>query len=44
MSAPDYTTMEGPDLLEALGNDASKWAAAFNQTAAKLGYSSMDEG
>lgn len=43
MSA-DYTEMNGPDLLRALGTDASKWAAAFNQTAVKIGYHPMDEG
>lgn len=41
---PDYTGMSEPDLYEALGADATKWAAAFNQTAIKLGYPSMDEG
>lgn len=40
----DYTTLDGPKLLEALADDASKWAAAFNQTAVKLGYAEMDEG
>lgn len=40
----DYTNMTGPDMLAACGVDAAKWAAAFNQTAVKLGYSSMDEG
>lgn len=40
----DYTAMTGPQLLEALGDDASKWAAAFNQTATKLGHTGMDEG
>jgi hypothetical protein len=27
----DYTTMNGPELLAALGIDASKWADAFLQ-------------
>lgn len=40
----DYTKMDGPSLLAALGDDAAKWAAAFRQTALKLGYSDMDEG
>ena len=40
----DYTALDGPALLNALGDDASKWAAAFRQTATKLGYSDMDEG
>jgi len=41
---PDYTLLAGPTLLFALGDDATKWAAAFNQHAAKLGYPTMDEG
>ena len=41
---PDYTEMDGPALLNALGDDAAKWAAAFRQKAIKLGYSDMDEG
>lgn len=41
---PDYTSMEGPELLATCGADAAKRAAAFNQTAVKLGYSEMDEG
>jgi len=32
----DYTEMSEPDFLDAVGDDASKWAAAFCQTAAKL--------
>lgn len=40
----DYTIMEGAELLSALDDDASKWAAAFRQIALKLGYSDMDEG
>ncbi len=41
---PDYTAMEGHEMLNALGDNAWKWAAAFRQTAVKLGYSDMDEG
>ena len=41
---PDYTAMTGPDLLSALGDDAAKWASAFNQCAVKLGHTGMDEG
>ena len=33
-----------PQLLARLGDDASKWAAEFRQTAISLGYSDMDEG
>lgn len=45
MSDPtDYTKMEGHELYEVCGVDAQKWAAAFRQTAIKLGYSDMDEG
>lgn len=40
----DYTALDSHRLLSALGDDAAKWAAAFNQTAIKLGYSDMDEG
>lgn len=40
----DYTSMDAPALLNALGDDAMAWAVAFNQHAVKLGYSSMDEG
>ena len=32
-SAVQYTSMDGNTLLEALGDDAAKWAAAFNQHA-----------
>ena len=39
-----YTDMESNILLEALADDAAKWAAAFNQHARKLGYQGMDEG
>jgi hypothetical protein len=41
--APDYTTMDGATLLKELGDDAAKWAAAFRQSAQKLGYADMDE-
>lgn len=40
----DYAKMDAPDMLQALGDDAAKWAAAFRQTALRLGYSDMDEG
>lgn len=43
-AAPDYTEMEGHQMVEALGVDAVKWADAFNQHAVKLGYSDMDSG
>ena len=42
--APDYTAMDAATLLDALGDDASRWAAAFRQTAIRIGYSDMDEG
>ena len=32
------------ELLQRLGNDATKWAAEFRKTAIRLGYSDMDEG
>ena len=41
--SPNYTEMDGAALLTALGDDASKWATAFRQTALKLGYSDMEE-
>lgn len=40
----DFTDMQSHALLSALGDDASRWATAFNQHAVKLGYSKMDEG
>lgn len=40
----DFTKMEGHQILAHCGDDAAKWAAAFRQTAIKLGYSEMDEG
>lgn len=42
-----YTTMESNILLEALGDDATKWATAFAQHARKIqdrGESVLDEG
>ena len=41
---PDYFGMDSASLLNELGDDASKWAAAFRQIAVKIGYSDMDEG
>ncbi len=41
---PDYPAMEGWEIIKACKDDAAKWAAAFRQTAIKLGYSDMDEG
>lgn len=32
----DYTAMDAPEMLAAVGCDAAKWAAAFCQTFAKL--------
>lgn len=40
----DYASMTEQELLNAVGDDASKWAAAFRQVALRLGYSDMDEG
>ena len=40
----DFTTLDGPKLLDVLRDNAANWAAAFNQHAVKLGYSEMDEG
>jgi hypothetical protein len=37
-------TQNGWEILSRLGDDASKWAAEFNKTAVRLGYSEMDEG
>lgn len=39
----DYTAMTSGKMLSALGDDASKWAAAFCQHAKKLGHD-IDEG
>lgn len=41
---PDYHAMDSATLLNELGDDAAKWAAAFRQIAIKIGYSDMDEG
>ncbi|CAO3358701.1 Lar family restriction alleviation protein [Azospirillum palustre] len=44
----DYTSMTAPEMLSACRDDAAKWAAAFCQTAAKLGVAqnggALDEG
>ena len=40
----DYAGMDSPTLLSAMGDDASKWAAAFCQIAKKLGHGDIDEG
>lgn len=40
---PDYGAMSDPDLLSALGDDGSLWAAAFCQIAKKHGHD-IDEG
>jgi hypothetical protein len=39
----DYTAMNGPELLSALGDRGFKWAKAFCQQAKKLGYGDIDE-
>lgn len=39
-----YPTETDAGLLARLGDDASKWASEFQQTAIRLGYSDMDEG
>jgi hypothetical protein len=39
---PDYTVMKDGDLLEALGDDASKWAEAFCQIKASARWSADD--
>jgi hypothetical protein len=44
MDQPDYTAMDTPTMLTQLGDNASKWAAAFCQTAKKLGYGELDGG
>lgn len=41
---PDYTAMDAPTMLAEMGDDAQKWAAAFVQTAEKLGHTGIDEG
>lgn len=40
---PDFTAMKSYEILGACGDDASLWAAAFCQTAKKLGQE-IDEG
>lgn len=40
----DYTAMTDGQMLTAMGDDGSKWAAAFCQHAAKLGVVGIDEG
>lgn len=42
-NTPDYTGLEGGDLLKLLDDDAGKWATAFCQIAKKLGHD-IDEG
>lgn len=44
MTTPDYTAMESHLMVQELGADAAKWAAAFCQTAEKLGHAGIDEG
>lgn len=39
----DYTAMEVPSMLQSLGDDGSKWAAAFCQHAKMNGHD-IDEG
>ncbi len=34
----------GFEIIKECGDDASKWAKRFRETAIKLGYSDMDEG
>jgi hypothetical protein len=40
----DYTKMTAHEMLQEVGDDAQKWAAAFCQTAEKLGHHGIDEG
>ena len=40
---PDYSAMTEPQLLNAMGDDASQWAAAFCQIAKRHGHD-LDEG
>ena len=40
----DYTKMTASEMLQDVGDDAQKWAAAFCQTAEKLGHHGIDEG
>lgn len=41
---PLTTEKSAGDQMNELGDDASKWAAAFCETAAKLGHPGIDEG
>lgn len=41
-AGPDYTALEGGDILQALGDDASKWAEAYCQHAIKFGFDRND--
>lgn len=43
MTEASKSTETDGQLLARLGDDASKWAAEFRQTAIRLGYSDMDE-
>lgn len=40
---PDFTSMTGPQILEACGDDAMQWSKAFCQTAKKLGIDLGDD-
>jgi len=40
---PDYTVMNGPELLSACGHDAMKWAEAFQQIVVDKGLE-IDQG
>jgi len=42
-NTPDYAAMSGPEMLTALGDDGSLWAAAFCQIAKAKGID-IDEG
>lgn len=42
-AGPDFTRMKDYELITACGDDASLWAAAFCQTAKRLGQE-IDEG
>lgn len=42
-NAVDYTAMGAAEMLDAMRDDATKWAAAFCQAAKKLGYGQIDE-
>lgn len=43
-TTPDYTAMDSSTLLNAMSDDAQKWAAAFCQHAAKQGHPGIEEG